>query len=358
LAKSRDVKDVDLVEACTAYETAAVDVAAHNFRTRSARLGDHADLYGLMMRVIGRLADFTMIWEKDASYVFLALLWKELHEPDQSSRERPFAIVRQDNRIGLDLGDKRYRVAITDRKTNETRQDERSFLPLWSDQTGFALPRFKYLRPLLSAADNAWFVSKFLAVAPTGHTRDLEAVSMRKAEKKIARPLNQTDRSRIRADLAHYNVISKKGASLNLTYTVNAVRSLLSYDRKLKNAVPKAIIDILREDGLLLNWDMREDRLVNAHIVPALETHLGFVRRKLDQKQVIFDLPRASVRLVSMAQALFSFQAAGHREYRKVREKGEWERKQRGPLSYPESWIASHGKRIPSEAILSLPALE
>ena len=40
---------------------------------------------------------------------------------------------------------------------------------------------------------------------------------------------------------------------LNLTYVINAVRSLLAYDRKLKNAVPQSVKKIMADEGLIID---------------------------------------------------------------------------------------------------------
>jgi len=90
------------------------------------------------------------------------------------------------------------------------------------------------------------------------------------------------------------------------------VRGLLSYDRKLKNAVPKAIKKILEDEGLIIEWKMERDRLKFADLYPCVETHLTFIRLDPKLGDPSFVLPRASVRLVSMARAIFDFGSSGY----------------------------------------------
>ncbi len=67
-----------LEQLCTAYKNAAVETADYVFQMNSARLAEHARLHALMMRVIGRLADFTLMWERDRTYVLLGFLYMKL----------------------------------------------------------------------------------------------------------------------------------------------------------------------------------------------------------------------------------------------------------------------------------------
>lgn len=79
---------------------------------------------------------------------------------------------------------------------------------------------------------------------------------------------------RVRNDLAHFNML-KDGATLDLTAAVNDTRRLMAYDRKLKNAVSKSVIEMLRREGLDLSWKMENHRLAGAEIAPRQAVHLG-----------------------------------------------------------------------------------
>ena len=78
----------------------------------------------------------------------------------------------------------------------------------------------------------------------------------------------------VRNDLAHFNML-RDGATLDLTAAVNDARRLMAYDRKLKNAVSRSVIEMLRREGLDLSWEMKDHRLAGATVAPRQATHLG-----------------------------------------------------------------------------------
>ena len=78
----------------------------------------------------------------------------------------------------------------------------------------------------------------------------------------------------VRNDLAHFNML-KDGVTLDLTANVNDARRLMAYDRKLKNAVSRSIIEMLRREGLDLSWKMKNHRLAGATVAPRQAAHLG-----------------------------------------------------------------------------------
>ena len=59
---------------------------------------------------------------------------------------------------------------------------------------------------------------------------------------------------KIRNSLAHFEDLKK--VQVDLTKSVNDIRYLLSYDRKLKNVVSKSVIELLGREGLDLKWAM------------------------------------------------------------------------------------------------------
>ena len=71
---------MDLKRLCEDYQTKATDAAIYNFQITGARLRDHARLHQLMMRLLGRLLDFTLMWERDKQYVYLGMLYRHLQE--------------------------------------------------------------------------------------------------------------------------------------------------------------------------------------------------------------------------------------------------------------------------------------
>ena len=78
-----------------------------------------------------------------------------------------------------------------------------------------------------------------------------------------------------RNDLSHFNMLQTSAASLDLTYWVNQTRQLMAYDRKLKNAVAKSVLELLVREGLELQWKMNAHCLHKATIKSKTIVHLG-----------------------------------------------------------------------------------
>jgi len=76
---------------------------------------------------------------------------------------------------------------------------------------------------------------------------------------KIASLLNQQETQEIRNGFDHFDTLKKKYFPVNLTAEVNKARRLMAYDRKLKNAVTKSVIDLLRRENIELKWSMGAD---------------------------------------------------------------------------------------------------
>jgi hypothetical protein len=79
--------------------------------------------------------------------------------------------------------------------------------------------------------------------------------------------------TRIRNDLAHFNVL-RRDASLCLTEVVNRTRALMTYDRKLRNAVSQSVIELLDRNGLKLRWSVSGQQLESATIASRQAQHL------------------------------------------------------------------------------------
>lgn len=96
----------------------------------------------------------------------------------------------------------------------------------------------------------------------------------------------------IRNDFAHFNMLYGKqrttespsnktlrcpvAMGLNLTCWVNCARDLMSYDRKLKNAVSQSIMELLEREGFILKWEMNSNhQLCNATLESRVVHHLG-----------------------------------------------------------------------------------
>lgn len=390
LSKERNSDLVQLEQLCASYQRKAAEAAIYNFTISGARLRDHVRLHQLMMRILGRLLDFTLMWERDRQYVYLGMLYSRIQKGiaedaikagDPPASALPIAVnIKWDSderkRLGFDLpAELRQRLkefypawtktrrAISNKDIQQVDVDA-GFLPIWHQRFGYVLEGDKAEVELLDAADRALFIDKFNGIEQE-NPLDKHARALLKAdghpvhEPQIngQRPSYYSGRARIRNDFAHFNMLRGKRHK-NFNYLINSVRSLLAYDRKLKNAVPEAISDILKDEGLTIQWTMREDRLKDPRVVPDLVTHLGYIRMKEFSPK--FGIPKVSARFTSMVKALFDFGAGGYRREIKVgnemKAAGElwyppatWERAEALGLAVPEAIRQIHYPNLASE---------
>lgn len=105
-----------------------------------------------------------------------------------------------------------------------------------------------------------------------------EAKSLRKGLQRYFGDDFLCGKASIRNRFAHFNML-RSGTSVSLTAEVNEARRLMAYDRKLKNAVSKSVIELLQREGLVLKWDMTPVDHSHQLGVARLETrrarHLG-----------------------------------------------------------------------------------
>jgi len=298
---------------CLEYRTVATETAIYNFQANAARLNDHARLHQIVMRVVARLTDYALIWERDRLFAFVGMLYRQTGGTGINPAMRHAEKTNAPPRIGILVSD-----SALAKKLNSNSAEV--FIPYLDTETGFDAPRFDDLCTLLSHEHAKEFRFHFLEVGEENskdEARRLNEETM--GHRKRPAFKRGTRRQGIRNDLAHHNVLDLAGgAGPNLTYVVNAVRSLLSYDRKLKNAVPKSIKRILGEEGLIIEWQMNYDRLKKPTVYPNVETHLTMVPPRHMTAPVSFTLPRASVRLASMVKAVFDFGSSGYGEERMI----------------------------------------
>jgi hypothetical protein len=84
------------------------------------------------------------------------------------------------------------------------------------------------------------------------------------------------DLVKIRNRFSHFNMLQGSTPALDLTQEVNYARKLMAYDRKLKNAVSKSIIEMLAREGLKITWKTDTDHsLVLDKVDPEEITHLN-----------------------------------------------------------------------------------
>lgn len=263
------------------YREAALQATQNRFDTHAARLNDHFRAHDILRRICGRLTDYAEIWERDRACMFIGMVFQQANGVAGLSRVK--------GSVKLTVGDWKEQT-------------------IWRRGDGFDahLKFYKHLG-LLNVANESIFVRYFLK----SESENKLDQARRKRFPPGTSGANSKSKFRdgpnaIRVHLAHFQIL-RRG---RLTYLTNAVRSMLSYDRKLKNAVSKSIIDLIGREGMSLDWEMYDDRLRSPRIGPKLEQHLGFLQHR--EGEFNFELPQASPRLTSTMQGLFYFERRGH----------------------------------------------
>jgi len=266
------------------------------------RLNDHFRAHEILRRIRGRLTDYVELWERDRACMFMGMLYQKAGTN--------FAISREGKSI----------------KFSTDGSDETT---LWKKDEGFAR-HLKFVEHVgkLNPQDREQFQHYFLGYHKEHYPRDENrrdkarreeiAAKLGRGAKGAKKRFNYMEGpGKIRAHFAHLKPFSDtdpdeklRKRNGRLTYLINAVRSLLAYDRKLKNAVSKSIIDLMAKEGMALDWEMNNDRLRSPRIGPRLEQHLSFLPRENEGDS--FELPQVSPRLASLMQGLFYFESGGH----------------------------------------------
>ena len=221
-------------ESRNAYCKALDEVSRHRLLAAHVRLRNHARLHRLLMQVLGRLVDYAGLWERDLYFATLALIARKQTTPRQTFGDDGVECLR-DGRI----------VEALRRLKNRTESSD-------------------ILRTL-----KRLFGERFLC------GKDGEVS--------------------IRNRLAHFDMLRSVDA-VNLTEAVNDTRRLMAYDRKLKNAVSKSIVELMARENLVLKWKMTGHRLDGATVATRSATHLG-------DKRITEDLH--GEQFVAMAASLF-----------------------------------------------------
>lgn len=297
---------------CADYSEIVSRTTSHDFAVNAARLTEYARLHNLMMRMIGRLADYTLIWERDMICLFLGLYYRE-----QKKLGGKICLQRKELETKADLEGRTRRgnCAYFVLAANGPHAD--ASLSIWGDRSGFLGLEFKQdadFEKYLSDEDSRKLFWRYFDGTRQLNPKDRDANNRlsSKGQEPHSNPRHAEGYQRIRNDFAHYNMFTEKGKGLHMTYQVNVVRSLFGYDRKLKNAVSKSIVRIAEQAGIELGFELRDDRLAKAFSKPVLMQHLTMVP---DDERVPLgrcSVPRSSARFTSMVQALFDHNKAGH----------------------------------------------
>ncbi len=220
-----------------AYRKALAEVVRHRRLAAHVRLVDHARLHRLLMAVLGRLVDYAGLWERDLYFATLALVWLRNTTPEDVFDDRGLEHLREGQIVE----------AIRRLRKSE-REDGRAI----------------FHRLEKSFGDG--FLDKKNGI-----------VCVRNA-------------------LVHFNML-QNGAPIDLTKCIDDTRRLMAYDRKLKNAVSKSIIELMARENLDLAWTMADHRLSGATVKARQARHL-------EDGEILEDLH--GERFVAMAAALFA----------------------------------------------------
>lgn len=319
LAKAEKNGSAGLIEKAELYQSSAIEVCEYNLALSAVRLADFANLQHLLMALLARLTDFTGLWERDRDCALLGACFAQIED---------LVFEQRSDEVFL--------------KGKPAVDGPQAEVKIYTRSSGF-----RYSAGVLHSVMQAGLsdetkrqVSRFFGLGSrkgeirTEHSRDLAYRKDCERKGKTA-PKPNTGHllkvQQIRNDLAHFNVLDsappagRNGKpsprkSINMTYVINAVRALLSYDRKLKNAVPKAVAGILQRQGIAISWHFSRDRLSRAELKPGLVPHLAFLpilkiekdRGVSERRNMLFHLPRVSPRELSMSRALFDFGSSGY----------------------------------------------
>jgi hypothetical protein len=186
----KELSPADLRE----YVEALNEVGKHRQLAGRVTLTDHVRAHRLLMSVLGRLVDYSGLWERDLYFVTLAAIFAEGTAPDKVLTAKGCEFL-QDGQIVKAL--RNWEKSATALRIKDV--VARFFGPVWDDG----------------------------------------------------------DRNtQIRNDFAHFNVLKAGAARVNLTHCVENARDLMAYDRKLKNAVSQSVKELLAREGVDLLWEV------------------------------------------------------------------------------------------------------
>lgn len=255
--KAKHLDEADLREYC---ETLAI-ISQHRQDSNFVNLVDHVRAHRMILAVLGRLVDYAGLFERDLYFVTLALLHR------CKFRLRPEDIFE----------------VSEDVKKNGLKD-------FYNGQIIFALRKHK---KNCSHADDI--------------LKQLAAYFPKVWEKKNAI-------TQIRNNLAHLNMLQGDALTPSLTNWINQTRKLMTYDRKLKNAVSKSVIDLMAREGIELCWKMAifpdAHNLIDATLSSRRATHLGGKRLTLvgkgsERKKVLLEESLHSAGSIAMAAVAF-----------------------------------------------------
>ncbi|MEN3930315.1 type VI-A CRISPR-associated RNA-guided ribonuclease Cas13a [Microvirga sp. W0021] len=189
------------------YAKALHAIIAHRNLSAQVTLSEHIRAHRLVLKVLGRLVDFSGLWERDLYFVMVALAYED--------GVSVYSLFKKDGKKALRNGQ------IIKALENMESQKEKSI----------------HQRLALYFGDS-WDTNSKNARNDFAHFNMLQPAA-----------INQ----------------------LNLTLCVQNARRLMFYDRKLKNAVAHSIIKLLRRENLEIEWKVAADGALTDAKVSAVQ---------------------------------------------------------------------------------------
>ena len=127
------------------------------------------------------------------------------------------------------------------------------------------------------------------------------------SDKKVKKLKQEKKDLYIRNYIAHFNYIPH--AEISLLEVLENLRKLLSYDRKLKNAVMKSVVDILKEYGFVAKFKIGADKKIEIQSLKSEEiVHLKKLKLKdNDKKKEPIKTYRNSKELCKLVKVMFEY---------------------------------------------------
>jgi|GEM_PF-762416 len=216
------------------YAVALETIIKHSEAVAQIELHNHLNLHKLLLAVLGRLVDFSGLFERDLYFTMLALFYEKQQRENFISDRDWFA--KQFTDI----------VEVT-----------------------FAAPLEEKQAVGSSSLEQGLIVEAFCALCDTDIKNRLTEIfgvtgkEEGSTKKEKIRNLHNTDLTRwIRNRFAHLAVLENKNLDKNIDVTreLNFARALMAYDRKLKNAVAKSITEMLARQKLEILWQMGQEK--------------------------------------------------------------------------------------------------
>ena len=146
---------------------------------------------------------------------------------------------------------------------------------------------------------NGQIVEKYINFYKELYKDDMEKISIY-SDKKLKELKKEKKDLYIRNYIAHFNYIPN--AEVSLLEVLENLRKLLSYDRKLKNAIMKSIVDILKEYGFVATFKIGADKKIG---IQTLESEKIVHLKNLKKEKLTTN--RNSKELCKLVKVMFEY---------------------------------------------------